>query len=46
VCREPSKYFVCHNGTDRDVQPDLMWIDWRGGMFATDGTFVGQKGYA
>jgi hypothetical protein len=37
---------VCHNGTDRDVQPDLMWIDWRGGMFATDGTFVGQKGYA
>jgi hypothetical protein len=44
VCRESSKYFVCHNGTDRDVQPDLMWIDWRGGMCATDGTFVGQKG--
>jgi hypothetical protein len=44
VCREPSKYFVCHNGTDRDVQSDLMWIDWRGGMCATDGTFVGQKG--
>jgi hypothetical protein len=44
VCREPSKYFVCHNGTDSDAQPDPMWINAQGVMCLADGTFVGQKG--
>jgi len=31
VCREPPEYFVCHNGTDKTVTPDFMWIDkWDG----------------
>ena len=44
VCRETSRYFVCHNGTGKLVTTDFMWINKQNFLCAGDVTFVGQKG--
>jgi len=48
VCREPPEYFVCHNGTDKTVTPDFMYVDrqvgWAERLNAGDGVVVGQRG--
>ena len=44
VCRETSKYFVCHNGTGKTVTTDFMWINKQGALCACDAKVVGQRG--
>ena len=44
VCRETSRYFVCHNGTGKLVTTDFMWINRPGLLCAGDVTVMGQRG--